>query len=195
MRIEPFRPPGCGGRRPEELCELLDEYEVPFGQQEALLAIARCAREDGWWLEYRDVLPPAAQDYLVMETAAAEIVSYEVSQVPDLLQTPGYMRAVAAADARCTSDEQRAHAVEAKVNRQRIVFNDRAPGLDLVITEGALRQTVGRPRVMRDPLVRLADLADTGVADGPTGGRAGVCRLFRPWGEFSGFRCMPSPQA
>jgi transcriptional regulator with XRE-family HTH domain len=155
---------GDRGILAEELAELLREYAVPAAEQEALLAVAHRGRESGWWLDYRDVLPPEAQDYVIMEMAATEILVYEPTQVPDLLQTPDYMRAVAAADVRCTESEQRAHAVEAKLNRQRIVLADRAPGLDVVVTEGALRQTVGPARVMREQLGRLADLAETGPA-------------------------------
>jgi transcriptional regulator with XRE-family HTH domain len=157
---------GERGIRVKELRELLTEYGVPDSEQQALLAVAHRGREAGWWLDYRDVLPPAAQDYVIMEIAATEILCYEANQVPDLLQTPDYMRAVAAADARYTTGEQRAHAMEVKLNRQRVVVAGRAPHLDVVITEGALRQTVGPPRVMREQLGRLAALADTGFADG-----------------------------
>jgi transcriptional regulator with XRE-family HTH domain len=158
---------GERGIRPKELQELLTEYGVPASEQEALLAVAHRGRETGWWLDYRDVLPPAAQDYVIMEIAAAEILCYEATQVPDLLQTPDYMRAVAAADVRYTTGEQRAHAVAVKVNRQHVVLCDQATSLDVVITEGALRQTVGPPRVMREQLARLASLAETGFAGGP----------------------------
>jgi transcriptional regulator with XRE-family HTH domain len=157
---------GERGIRGKELRELLTEYGVPATEQEALLAIAHRGRESGWWLEYRDVLSPAAQDYVILEVAATEILAYEPSQVPDLLQTPDYMRAAAAADPRYSSAEQRAHAVEVKLNRQRTVVAGRAPSLDVVMTEGALRQTVGPPRVMREQLGRLAALASTGFADG-----------------------------
>jgi transcriptional regulator with XRE-family HTH domain len=156
---------GERGIRAKELRELLTEYGVPAIEQEALLAIAHRGRESGWWLDYRDVLSTAAQDYVIMEVAATEILVYEPNQVPDLLQTPDYMRAAAAADPRYSSDEQRAHAMEVKLNRQRIVVAGRAPSLDIVLTEGALRQTVGPPRVMREQLGRLADLAETGFAD------------------------------
>jgi transcriptional regulator with XRE-family HTH domain len=156
---------GERGIRPKELRELLTEYGVPAGEQEALLAIAHRGRENGWWLDYRDVLSPAAQDYVIMEIAATEILAYEPNQVPDLLQTPDYMRA-AAADPRYISGEQRAHVMEVKLNRQRIVVAGRAPTLDVVMTEGALRQTVGPARVMREQLGRLAALAETGFADG-----------------------------
>ena len=160
---------GERGIRAKELRELLTEYGVPAAEQEALLAIAHRGRESGWWLDYRDVLSPAAQDYIITEIAATEILAYEPSQVPDLLQTLGYMRAAAAADPRYTSAEQRAHALEVKLNRQRVVIGGRAPSLDIVMTEGALRQTVGPPRVMREQLDRLASLAETGFA-GDLGG-------------------------
>lgn len=157
---------GERGIRAKELRELLTEYGVPATEQEALLAIAHRGRESGWWLDYRDVLSPAAQDYVIMERAATEILGFEPNQVPDLLQTVDYMRAAAAADPRYDSDDQRVHAVEVKLNRQRVVVGERAPSLDIVMTEGALRQTVGPPRVMREQLGRLAALADTGFADG-----------------------------
>jgi transcriptional regulator with XRE-family HTH domain len=157
---------GDRGIRPKELRELLTEYGVPATEQEALLAVSHRGRESGWWLDYRDVLSAAAQDYVIMEIAATEVLLYEPTQVPDLLQTPDYIRAAAAADARYTSGDQRAHVMEVKLNRQRIIVAGRAPSLDVVITEGALRQTVGPARVMREQLSRLADLAETGFADG-----------------------------
>jgi transcriptional regulator with XRE-family HTH domain len=164
---------GERGIRPKELRELLTEYGVPDAEQQALLAIAHRGRESGWWLDYRDVLTADGQDYVIMEIAATQILVYEANQVPDLLQTQDYMRAVAAADARYGSDEQRAHAMEVKLNRQRIVVAGRAPDLDVVVTEGALRQTVGAPRVMREQLGRLAAITATGYADGlPEGGAA-----------------------
>ena len=52
---------GERGIRAKELKELLTEYGVPGTEQEALLAIAHRGRESGWWLDYRDVLSPAAQ--------------------------------------------------------------------------------------------------------------------------------------
>ena len=157
---------GQRGIRPKELRELLTEYGVPAAEQEALLAVAHRGRESGWWLDYRDVLPAGAQDYVIMEIAATDILLYEANQVPDLLQTPDYIRAVAEADVRYGSAEQRAHAMEVKLNRQRVVLAGRAPGLDIVLTEGALRQVVGPPRVMREQLARLADVAETGFTDG-----------------------------
>jgi transcriptional regulator with XRE-family HTH domain len=165
---------GDRGIRAKELRDLLTEYGVPQVEQEALLSIAHRGRDSGWWLDYRDVLTADAQDYVIMEIAATEILCYEAAAVPELLQTPDYIRAVVAADTRCTSAEQRAHAFEVLLNRQQTVITGRAPSLDLVVTEGALRQVVGPPRVMREQLGRLAAIAETGFADGlPAGLPAG----------------------
>ena len=165
---------GERGIRAKELRELLTEYGVPAAEQEALLAVAHRGRDSGWWLDYRDVLSAGAQDYVIMESAATQILGYEANQVPELLQTPDYSRAVAEADARWITAQQRAHALEVKLNRQRIVLSASPPLLDVVVTEGALRQVVGQPRVMREQLGLLADVAATGTVPGtvPGGGLA-----------------------
>jgi len=163
---------GQRGIRAKELRELLTEYGVPDGEQAALLAIAHRGRQHGWWQDYPDVLSDTGQDYVIMEAAASEILAYESQQVPDLLQTQGYARAVADADPNWAGEEQRLHAVEVKLARQRVVLAERSPRLEFVITEGALHQVVGGPDVMRPQLARLASLAagaGTARATGATG--------------------------
>ena len=161
---------GQRGIRPKELRELLTEYGVAAGEQEALLAIAHSGRQSGWWLEYADVLSEAGQDYVIMELAATEILAFEPNQVPDLLQTPEYATALADADANVSGDDQREHAIEVKLARQRIVLGARSPRLDVVITEGALRQAVGSPTAMRAQLEWLAAVAGAGRVTGLPGG-------------------------
>ena len=163
---------GQRGIRAKELRELLTEYGVPADEQAALLAIAHRGRQHGWWQDYPDVLSDTGQDYVIMEAAASEILAYESHQVPDLLQTQGYARAVADADPNWAGEEQRLHAVEVKLARQRVVLAERSPRLEFVITEGALHQVVGGPDVMRPQLARLASLAagaGTARATGATG--------------------------
>ena len=191
---------GQRGIRPKELRELLTEYGVADGEQEALLAIAHSGRQTGWWLDYADVLSPAGQDYVIMELAAAEILAFEPNQVPDLLQTPPYASALADADANATGDDQREHAIEVKLARQRIVLGDGSPRLDVVITEGALRQAVGGQQVMRAQLGWLAAVADsgrvTGLPDGDAsteGGSAQVSLQVLPFaaGAHAAAGCGP----
>jgi transcriptional regulator with XRE-family HTH domain len=163
---------GQRGIRAKELRELLDEYGVAEQEQAALTAIAYHGRQRGWWQPYADMLPGACQDYLLMEAAASEILSYDPHQVPDLLQTPEYALAAAAADPGLRADEQRARAVDAKLTRQRVILGERRPKLGVVLAEGALHQAVGGPRVMRAQLRRLADAA---------GGTAGITIQVLPF--------------
>ena len=159
---------GQRGIRAKELRELLTEYGVPDDEQAALLAVAHRGRQHGWWQDYPDVLSDAGQDYVIMETAAAEILTYEAHQVPDLLQTREYARALADADPACTGEEQRAQAVEVKLIRQRVVLAELSPRLEFVIAEAALHQVVGGTRVMRPQLARLASLAGGRGAGSPS---------------------------
>jgi len=153
---------GQRGIRVKELRELLTEYGVPPEEQAALAAVAHRGRQHGWWDDYPDVLADVAQDFVIMEAAASEILCYEPQQVPDLLQTADYARAVADADPACTSDVQRAHVVEVKLIRQQIVLGERRPRFDVVLSEGVAHQSVGSPDVMRIQLAALAAIADEG---------------------------------
>jgi transcriptional regulator with XRE-family HTH domain len=156
---------GQRGISAKELRELLTEYGVPDGEQAALLAVAHRGRQHGWWQGYQNVLSDAGQDYVIMEAAASEICVYDVHQVPDLLQTPDYARAVAGADPAFDADEARAQAVEVKLARQQGVLGGRRPRLEFVVGEAALHQSVGGVEVMRRQLARLATLADGGAGE------------------------------
>ena len=105
---------GQRGIRPKELRELLTEYGVPDREQAALVAIASRGGRGGWWHPYADVLPGPYLDYVIMESAAAEIMTYEAQLIPDLLQTDGYARAIAAAEPGYETDQERDDAVAAK---------------------------------------------------------------------------------
>jgi transcriptional regulator with XRE-family HTH domain len=146
-----------------ELRELLTEYGVPGDEQAALAVIAHHGHDDGWWQGFRDVLSSAGRDLAIMEAAASEILAFQPQHVPDLLQTEEYAMALAHADPACSGDGQCARVVEAKLVRQAVVLGERSAHLEVVLAEGAVRQMVGGPEVMRRQLRRLANL---GVGDG-----------------------------
>ena len=60
----------------------------------------------------------AWQDYLLLETAATGIAAYDAQQVPGLLQTPAYARALAETDPSLADDAARDQAAEAVIARQ-----------------------------------------------------------------------------
>src|SRR5581483_11772180 len=67
-------------------------------------ARARAGRADGHRQPGR---PARLVDYVIMESAAAEIMTYEAQVVPALLRTDDYARAIAAAEPRYTTNGQR----------------------------------------------------------------------------------------
>jgi transcriptional regulator with XRE-family HTH domain len=149
---------GQRGIRPKELRELLAEYGVPEGEQAALVAITGRGGPHGWWHPHADVLPAAYLDYVIMESAASEIMTYEAQVIPDLLQTDDYARAIAAAEPGYATGEQREEAVTAKAMRCQAVLPGRR--LWVILGEGALRQAVGGPGVMAGQVSHLVRLID-----------------------------------
>ncbi len=153
---------GQRGIRPKELRELLAEYGVPDREQAALVTIASRSGQRGWWHPYADILPGAYLDYVIMESAASEIMTYEAQVIPGLLQTDDYARAIAAAEPGYTTDQQLQDVVAAKAVRRQVVLNPRSSGrrLSVILGECALRQAVGGPGVMAGQISHLVRLID-----------------------------------
>jgi transcriptional regulator with XRE-family HTH domain len=158
---------GQRGIRPKELRELLTEYGVPESEQAALVAIASRDGQRGWWHPYADILSEAYLDYVIMESAASEIMVYEAQLVPGLLQTDDYARAIAAAEPGYATEEQREDAVSAKAVRRQAVLTGASAGpaqakgrrLWVILGEGALHQAVGGPGVLAGQLSHLVELS------------------------------------
>lgn len=148
---------GQRGIGTKDLRDLLRIYGVGESEQATLTAIAdpRNARQ-GWWQDYADTVPAGYQDYLLLESAAAEIMVYQPQSVPDLLQTRGYALALAATDPACQNPSQREQAVAVKSARQRVVILEGSTRLSVVIGEAAVRQQVGGPDVMAEQISLLA---------------------------------------
>ena len=149
---------GDRGIRAAELRELLIEYGAPAPGQDILLSIAWQRGDYGGWANYRDVLPRAFLDYLIVEAIASEITTYQAQQVPQLLQTEAYADAVITASADVPT-AWRDKVSESVLARQRIVLTDRESPVDVLLAESALHQPVGSRQVMRAQLVRLAHSA------------------------------------
>src|SRR5580693_1604216 len=149
---------GQRGIRPKELRELLTEYGVPASEQLALMAITSLGGRNSWWHPYADIMTDAYLDYVIMESAASEIMTYEAQLIPDLLQTDEYARAIAAAEPGYVTDQQREDAVAAKaVRRQAMQSGNRR--ISVVLGEGALHQVVGGAGVLAAQIGHLFRLS------------------------------------
>lgn len=145
--------------RPGDVRELLAVYNVTGPQAEALVALAREAGQRGWWRQYSEVFPAWFEVYLGLEAEASRIFIFELGAVPDLLQTADYTNAVLDANPQPRTPDEQAMVVSLWQNRQNRLTGDTAIALDVIIAEGALRQCVGGPAVMRAQLGHLADAA------------------------------------
>jgi transcriptional regulator with XRE-family HTH domain len=142
--------------RPADLRVLLDIYDVPATEHDALLALARQAKERGWWQAYTAVMPESFQAYVGLEAEASLIREYASELIPGLLQTEGYYRSfLSTAPADAGIDRK----VEVRTTRQKRLTDDDRPGYWAVLNEAVIRRTVGGPDVMNRQLARILELA------------------------------------
>jgi Domain of unknown function (DUF5753) len=130
---------------------------VDTATQDTLAAIARPGGDARWWREHTPVLTAGQLDYLATESAASAIMAYAPMQIPELLHTADYARAVASADVSVPEDAEEA-TVAAVLARQQAMLHERRSGLTVVIGEAALRQNIGGAEVLRAQLRHLAEL-------------------------------------
>ncbi|WP_338677486.1 helix-turn-helix transcriptional regulator [Streptomyces sp. SCSIO 30461] len=141
--------------------DLLTLYGVTDDtERDSLLALAREANVAGWWHSYGSVLPGWFQTYIGLEGAASLIRIYEVQFVHGLLQTEAYAHAVVSRgmpDAPVVEIDKR---VALRLERQKILVSERAPGLHVVLDEAALRRPYGDRGVMRGQLRHLIEVSE-----------------------------------
>ena len=105
-----------------------------------------------------ELLPDAYLDFAVAEGVASRIVVYAPLRVPELLWTPEYGQAVAAADPTVPEDAEEI-AVESAVAYRGETFFNRQPDCTVILGEAALHHSVGSPDVMRAQLAHVAELS------------------------------------
>lgn len=117
------------------------------------------SNDRAWYSMYSDTVPSWVESFLGLEAEATEVWSYEAELVPGLLQTPEYVRAVAAAAQMEAADEDIRRSVELRLARQRRLQFDHPPQLKAVLNEGVVRRQVDGPKGLADQLRHLFDMA------------------------------------
>lgn len=145
-------------QRPQvaEIRTLLDAYKVTdTPTREAVLNLCRQSRERGWWVRYRDVLNPK---FVGFEAEASIIYNWELAVVPGLLQVPEYAELISrTALVRDPKDVQRV--VDARIERQRVMFEDPPDDIWFVFDETALVRLRHHPDVLRAQVGYLLEAA------------------------------------
>nr|WP_184890902.1 MULTISPECIES: helix-turn-helix transcriptional regulator [Actinomadura] len=151
---------GRVGFKERDVADLLTLYGVTDPERrEPLLELAEYANVPGWWQEYGDVVPGWFEPYLGLEQGAVVVRVYEVQEVPELLQTADYARALIAVRHPEASGDEVERRVELRMRRRRVF--DRPDPLKLwaILDEAALRRVVGGAETMRAQIRYLIEMA------------------------------------
>jgi transcriptional regulator with XRE-family HTH domain len=142
---------------PRDVRDMLALYRVDEDRREAMVQIAREARQRGWWQKFVDV-PDGVPAYVGLEAAATSIDVYMSLIVPALLQTPDYARAVIGAVRPDLPREELDRRVELRVRRQGLLDQEQPPAMRVLLDDAVLARPVGGATVMAAQRRRL--LAD-----------------------------------
>ena len=136
--------------------DMLQLYGVTEQQREALLVLAREAREkEGWWHAYGDV--PDVRTYVGLESAAESILIYESLLIPGLFQNEDYARMVLSIIYQNLRTQEIERHVEIRMARQLILTGDDPLILRVVLDEAALRRLLGMGQLVSNQLRRLVE--------------------------------------
>ncbi|MFE9750884.1 helix-turn-helix domain-containing protein [Saccharothrix saharensis] len=124
-----------------------------------LLRLAKVAKKRGWWHVYGDVLFDWFSEYVVLESEAVAIDTFEIDLIPGLFQTPAYARWVMRARTPDATDEVLHKRVELRQTRQRRV-EDGSLSVWAILDEATLHRLVGGRDVHEEQLVHLLKLAE-----------------------------------
>ncbi|MEV0279476.1 helix-turn-helix transcriptional regulator [Streptomyces sp. NPDC050610] len=139
------------GVRLPDLRALLDAYGVDDPSERAAIeALAKEARQRGWWSRYRNAIGATYAAYVAVEWDAAEIYAVESNLVPGLLQTPAYAEAVMRLQTPDLSDETIAAQVEVRQERRKVLARATPVRLWVVMAEAALLHHIGESHVMKE---------------------------------------------
>ena len=131
---------------------MMDFYDI---YDPELLDLVREANRPGWWTKYG----VDDRGYISAETEASTVLEFSIINIPGLLQTEAYMRALFAAHRLPTHKIE--NEVAARLHRQRRLEDEEFPlEFAAVIDEAALRKLVGGAAVMRVQLRHLAKCAE-----------------------------------
>jgi transcriptional regulator with XRE-family HTH domain len=144
---------------PRDVRDMLGLYRVDDARLEAMVQVAREARQRGWWQRFVDV-PDGVPAYVGLETAATSIDIYMALIVPALLQTADYARAVIAAVRPDLPTRELDRRVELRMRRQALLDQERPPALRVLLDDTVLRRPVGGAAVMAAQRRRLLADAD-----------------------------------
>jgi hypothetical protein len=142
--------------RAHDVQAMCTTYDTPPDLTHTLATLARQTRAHGWWRAYGEAIPDDFAIYEALEDTASALTGYAPGQVPDLLRTDAYARALSIS----TSSGEADRLVNGCMTRRALLTRARAPlSMTLALDEALLHRPVGGPGVIAGQLRYLADLA------------------------------------
>ncbi|WP_305785985.1 helix-turn-helix domain-containing protein [Symbioplanes lichenis] len=165
-----------------DLHVLMDLYSVTGrAQRQALLEYVSRLNSPQWWHSDRAVLVGSFCSYLLLESMAQTIRTYEVRFIPGLLQTPAY--AAALIGRRYDDEREIRRRVDIRQQRQRTILQGNVRRLWALVDHAALEETFAGRKVMREQIEFLIEAAQRPsvvlqVVPSGAGGRRGIATSF-----------------
>jgi transcriptional regulator with XRE-family HTH domain len=127
------------------------------GRIEDAVAMARVAKQPGWWKEYQGVATERYLQFAEFEAAATDTLHFQSLFVPGILQTREYAKAIIE---RLSHDpEKHEGLLEFRLRRQQLLDDAEPRTLSFVLDESVVLRQVGGTDTMAGQLGRLIDLA------------------------------------
>ncbi|MFG2370729.1 helix-turn-helix domain-containing protein [Streptomyces sp. NPDC048504] len=126
---------------------------------DALVAMAT-DRTQGWWEDFRGVLPTSFLDLSELEHHAVFQHEVVITHVPGLLQTPDYARSVFSYMNPGLPSSELEPRVEHRMRRRAVLEVDSPTPYEAIVHEFALRIRVSDRRVARAQLKQMLDLSE-----------------------------------
>ncbi|MEU2856229.1 helix-turn-helix domain-containing protein [Streptomyces syringium] len=130
---------------------LCREYGASEAERLALVALAKDAKQQGWWSSFADSISESMNLLLTLEDEAVREDHFACLYVPGLLQTRGYTEAVQNASEMRLSPEEIERLVDVRMKRQEILSRSKPPHLWAILDESV----VGSTEVMSEQLEHL----------------------------------------
>lgn len=132
-----------------DLCQI---YGVDAETSAELMKLAREARQPGWWTKYDDL---KITPFIGMEQAATAITCFGMYFVPALIQTEDYAREIIKGIAPKIEEDTLSQRVEARMMRQKLLYQPKPPKYRALLDEAVLHRQVGGPSVIKAQLDKI----------------------------------------
>ncbi|MCI4143392.1 MULTISPECIES: helix-turn-helix domain-containing protein [unclassified Streptomyces] len=136
---------------------LCREYGATDAEREAVVRLAKDAKQQGWWSSFSDSIPESMNMLLTLEDEAVREDHFSCVYVPGLLQTRAYSTALQKANEIPLAPAEIERLVDIRMKRQEILTRPDPPRLWAILDESVIRRVVGSPETMKEQLERLLE--------------------------------------